>query len=289
MPIEEQKQPDKIEAAKAFAGLAQTARDQLQELKALVDSETAKEVVIKNAGKPDYAELAAKTAKDTLDPQPLDRFLHMTDAATAKTISPENQLALLEAAKAARPPSNNPRDFDEASNTYELVARLPEAQKQMLKEYQDGPAKGMYKDQIPAQVAGLPDEVRQKIHDGNPDAFARGFPSSPLVKGPELQNLIAEDTQSRFGGTAMRMRFSNCGRQNSVLNNPNLSSTQVNDLAAAFLQIGYDGKPERNPDFFQATEAVSAVFMKFYKNPQLSPSNKSALIERFGKQVGVTS
>lgn len=299
MPIEQQKQPDNIDKAKEFlkskfAGLSQAAADKLEEMKALVDNEAAKEVVYKNQGNPDYAGLAAKTTKETRDPKPLDQFLRATDASTALKITPENQVALLEATKTARALNfdslqTKPRDFDEASNTYELVARLPEAKKQMVKEYQDGLAKGMYKDQIPAQVAGLPRDLQQTIHDGNPDAFANSFPSSELMKGPELQNLVAQDIESGFGGTAMRARMSLSGRKNSVLNNPNLNSQQVNDLAAAFLKIGYDGKPERNPDYFQATEAVSSVFMKFYRNANLSATNKSALIERFGKQVGVTA
>ncbi len=299
MPIEQQKQPDKVEAAKnylseKFANLSQAAADKLEEMKALVDNEAAKEVVYNNQENPDYAELAAKTTKETRDPQPLDQFLRALDSSAASKISPENQSAILEAAKTARSLNydslqTKPRDFDEASNTYELVARLPEAQKQMVKEYEDGLAKGMYKDQIPAQVAGLPPDLQQTIHDGNPDAFAHSFPSSDLVKGPELQRLIAQDIESGFGGTAMRARMSACGRKNSVLNNPNLSSNQVNDAATAFLKIGYDGKPERNPDYFTATEAVSQVFMKFYRNQNLSAANKSAMIERFGKQVGVNA
>ena len=67
--------------------------------------------------------------------------------------------------------------------------------------------------------------------------------NSELTAGPELK-LVDEDISSNFNGTAMRMGSSSVGRPESVLDNPNLSSTQVNELAKSFLQIGYNGNPE---------------------------------------------
>lgn len=281
-------------ADKAWEMLPQGLKDSVQEMHALVDTETAKEVVYKNGGNPEYAGLAAKTSLESRDPLPLDQYLREIDKTGASKISPEDQLAVLKAAQRSRPEDydsiqREPNKFDETAKTYELVARLPEAQKAMVKEYQDGLAQGYYKNNVPAFIKGLPMELQQDIHDKNPDGFAKSFPDSELTKGEELKKLVDMDISDKFGGTAMRMKDSFVGRRSSVLDNPNLTSEQVNNLAKTFLTIGYDGKPERNPDYFQATEAVSQTFMKFYRNDKLSPSNKSAMVDRFGKNVGVNA
>lgn len=299
MPFNETQQPEKsnLEKAKDFLkekyeSLPDSAKDKITEFRALIDNEAAKETVYKNQGNPEYAKKAAEVSLESHDQKPLDQFLRA--GPDSSKISKEVQLQILETVKSTRfntadELQNHPRNFDESSESYELVARLPEAQQQLVKEYREGMEKGYYKENIPAFIRGLPQELQKEIHDQNPDAFARSFPDSPLTTGAELQKLVDSDISSGFGGTAMRMEFSFVGRKNSVLKNPNLNSIQINQLAATFLQIGYDGKPERNPNYFAATEKVSQVFTLFYLNQNLSKENKKALVERFGKQVGVNA
>ncbi len=292
MPFDEKPQSGAVEkvkemADKALKVLPQSLQDKLEEMHAIVDSETAKEVVYKNAGKVEYAAMAAKATMESQDPKPLDQFLRPINSIGAEKIPHEQQLALLEAAKRSRPldfdsRGREPNKFDEAANTYALISRLPEAQKALVDEYQAGLEKGYYKNETPAFVISLPEPIQKQIHDQNPDAFARSFPDSPLTKGAELQKLVDFDISNGFGGTALRMKDSFVGRQNSVLNNPNLTSEQVNNLAKTFLEI----KPG---DDFVATEAVSRVFMKFYHNQGLNKSNRNAMIARFGKQIGVNA
>lgn len=74
-----------------------------------------------------------------------------------------------------------------------------------------------------------------------------------------------------------------------ALNNPELSPTELNNLAADFLKNGYDGQPENDQDYFEKVEAASQIFLRFYQNPNLSSSNKTALTEKFGKRIGVNS
>ena len=281
-------------ADKALEATPQSLKDMAKEMHALVDTEAAKEVVAKNPRNSKFAKMAAETTMESRDGTIVDGYLSSINGTEARSISPEDQLALLKAVQRSRPEvafgsSTEPRNFDDAAGSYGLVGRLPEAQQALIKEYQDGLAKGYYKNFVPSFIKGLPIELQQEVHDGNPDGFAKSFPNSELTAGPELQKLVDEDISSNFNGTAMRMGSSSVGRPESVLDNPNLSSTQVNELAKSFLQIGYNGNPEKNPDYFQATEKVSNVFMKFYRNGNLSPENKKALVYRFGKQVGVSS
>ncbi len=260
------------EALKAWEGISQNLIDKAYEMQALVKGETTKEAVVKNSGKPEYASIAAQTVKESHDASTLKEYMRYMNPDQASKVTPEAQLALLEAANSTfgshselSNPINGYRNFDDSSKLYEAVAKLPEAQQKMVQEYQDAYARGEYQNSMPSSVRGFPEDVQREMYKNRPKIFARSFPDSKLVEGEVLQDLVKQEVDGLKDTSASQLKYSNIGRESSLLKNPNLSKEQKTEIAVAFLDIKfgdeehYDKKisPEKESEvYFNSLEAV---------------------------------
>lgn len=278
------------EALKAWEGISQNLIDKAYEMQAFVKGETTKEAVVKNSGKPEYASIAAKEVRESHDASTLKEYMRYMNPDQASKVTPEAQLALLEAANStfgSHSELSNPvdgfRNFDDSSKLYEAVAKLPEAQKKMVQEYRDAYARGEYQDSMPASVRGFPEDVQREMYKNRPKIFARSFPDSKIVEGKVLQDLVEQAVHELNGTSALQLKYTQIGRENSLLKNPNLSKEQKKDLAVAFLSIKF-GEERNDNDYFSSLE--SAVKMsKLIKSTGVLRDD-AALTKKFEETFG---
>jgi hypothetical protein len=260
------------------------------EMKALVDEGEKRSILDKQSGNPQKAAETAKYVMEKNDPVLLRDYLVNLDPAKASEMGAENQVALLNAArKSTKYLINNPgtsvKDFDEAVAIFrDINQKLPYARDEASNGYQEKLESGFFNSYVPAYVASYPVEFQQQIYKFNPDGFAKSFPDSGFVQEDILQELVDVDLIT-LSETAMDIDVSYCGRNIGMLNNPNLSSKQLAQITDAFVQIGYDANPERNPDYFEATQNVLRVYNGIKYHPNTSPATKKKLQDRFDKAL----
>lgn len=295
MSFENQNSKESNEAPKSYLKQAESLipdrfKADYYELKALVDEGEKRNILSRQSGNPQKAADTAAFAIEKKDPDLLNNYMWNLDESKAGEVDSEAQLALLEAAKKTTKyllsnPDTSVRDFDEARAIFEEIgAKLPDARDELTKEFEDKLQKGFFDSYVPAYVSAYPIEQQQQIYKMNPEDFAKSFPDSQLVQGDTLQELLDQDVYL-LSKKAMDLKDSYSGRNASVLKNPNLSPKQLAQITDAFVQIGYDANPERNPDYFEATQNVLRVYNGIKHHPNTSPATKKKLQDRFDKAL----
>lgn len=263
------------------------------EMKALFDDGEKRNILERQLGNPKKALELAAFVVEKKDPLLLRDYMSQLDPADSNSMGADAQIALLEAAdksSGANGSLNNPestnRGFDETVATYkDIDKKLPYTNEALFKDYEEKLMNGYYSRNVPAKVAALPHEAQKQIYHMNPEGFARSFPDSGIVQEDTLQILVDQDIHL-VSKTAMDLRDSYSGRNASILRNPNLSSKQLAQITDAFVQIGYDANPERNPNYFEATQNVLRAYNAIKDHPNTSPATKKKLQDRFDKALG---
>lgn len=300
MPFEDINRNESPEAAKESKDYLKQAESLIpdrfkvayHEMKALVDDGEKRKILERQAGNPQKAMEVASYAVEKKDAELLNNYVSSLEERNANSMGTDAQIALLKAADEInkgktdlRNPNITSRDFDETVATYrEIGKKLPYAHDPLVAEHEEKLESGYYDRKIPANVAALPRHYQAQIYKMNPEGFAKSFPDSDLVQEDAIQELVETDKIS-LSKTAMDIPYSYVGRNASLLNNPNLSEKQLAQITDAFVQIGYDPNPERNPDYFEATQNVLRVYNGIKHHPNTSPATKKKLQDRFDKSL----
>lgn len=279
---------------KAWEMVPQNLKDNLSALKMIALGQDEKEEIGKNSGNHEYASMTADAVKESRDASTLKEYMKDMTPESAAKIPPETQLKLLEAANSTynshselSNPINGYRNFDDSTKLYESISKLPEAQQKMVQEYKDALANGQYQNSLPGSVRGFPEDVQREIYKNRPKVFARSFPDSKIVEGEVLQDLVKQEVDGLKGTPASQLKYSNIGRENSLLKNPNISKQQLNDIAVTFLDIKY-GDSVENKNFFEATESIIKVCELLNKGGCFSNEDLSKKYEdKFGYGINL--
>lgn len=266
------------------------------DMRILAGQETKKDAVRQNAGKPEYAAMAIQATYDTSDPTLICDYLRSLPSDARATLDSTTQGKLYDVVSlyqdASLTGASNrfgAQNFDESRASFAALHDLPAAQVKAWNEWTDTVNRidrGEYVKNIPACVAVLPlrgDYSQEQVYARYPLLFIKAFPDSPLGTGDPLKRMVKEDLKNFE--RALTVKDSLVVRHPGLLENPNLTSDQVNDIGNALVKMQWQGEGKSPNEGIFAN--ISGVYKALLSHPQLSSNTRTQLTARFSDDFGV--